>query len=150
MTKEVTKPDIQYFDSDGTWVKPDRAVRVDIILKGGDSGYATGGNGAISPDANIGGGGGSSSGMVTVTPGGAVMTGAGGGGGRGGATVADVGPNLSAYGWIGTSDSGGELKAVFYPARDLPDVMPVEVGRGGRPGGRDGYALIVAHLEEQP
>lgn len=27
-----------------------------------------------------------------------------------------------------------------------PDTLEVEVGKGGRPGGRDGYALIVTHL----
>lgn len=141
----MSNPDIQYFGSDGTWRKPAGAARVDIVLKGGDGHPATGGPG-VSPGAHIGGGAGAP-GSVTAPPGGAVMAGAGGAGGRGGATVADVGPKLSAYGWIGTSGDGGEIKAVFYPASELPDEMPVEVGKGGRPGGRDGYALIITHLE---
>ena len=134
----MSKPDIQYFNRDGIWHKPAGAVRVDIVLKGGDGADAV----RVTPGAGTLAGGGS--GAVTQTADGAVMTGAGG---RGGATVADVGPRLSACGWIGTSDLG-ELKAVFYPADSLPDVMPVEVGKGGRPGGRDGYALIVTHLQE--
>jgi hypothetical protein len=32
------------------------------------------------------------------------------------------------------------------PADDLPDLVEVLIGKGGRPGGRDGYALIVTHL----
>lgn len=29
-------PDIRYFPGSGTWVKPEGAVRVDIVLKGGE------------------------------------------------------------------------------------------------------------------
>ena len=34
----MTKPDLQYFDDDGTWVKPPGAARVTVVLKGGDDG----------------------------------------------------------------------------------------------------------------
>ncbi|HMG61658.1 MAG TPA: hypothetical protein VK599_01805 [Streptosporangiaceae bacterium] len=30
-----------------------------------------------------------------------------------------------------------------------PDTVEVEVGKGGRPGGRDGYALVVTHLADE-
>jgi len=33
----VSKPDIQYFTEDGTWVKPPGAKRVTVVLKGGNS-----------------------------------------------------------------------------------------------------------------
>ena len=136
----MSKPDIQYFNRDGIWSSRRRGARGHRAQgwrwRRRRAGHARRGH--------VAGGG---SGAVTQAVGGAVMNGAGGAGGRGGATVADVGPRLSACGSIGTSDLG-ELKAVFYPADSLPDVMPVEVGKGGRPGGRDGYALIVTHLEE--
>jgi hypothetical protein len=85
-------PEIQYFAESGTWVKPEGAVRVDIMLRGsGDE-----------------------------------------------AAISVVGTK------IGTP---GELLASSFDASDLPDTVEVEVGKGGRPGGRDGYALIVTHLE---
>jgi hypothetical protein len=40
----------------------------------------------------------------------------------------------------------GELLASSLDADDLPDTVEVEVGKGGRPGGRDGYAVIITHL----
>jgi len=33
----MSKPDIQYFTEDGTWVKPPGAKRVTVVLKGGNS-----------------------------------------------------------------------------------------------------------------
>lgn len=41
----MSKPDIQYFDGDGTWVKPSGAKRVTVVLKGGDSTMSGTGNG---------------------------------------------------------------------------------------------------------
>ena len=38
----MSKPDIQYFAEDGTWVKPPGAVRADIVLQAGGGGGATG------------------------------------------------------------------------------------------------------------
>lgn len=77
----MTSPDIQYFPASGTWVKPERAVAVDVMAMSGGSGWS-----------------------------------------------------LSADGRV----TDGE---------DLPAELEVEIGRGGRPGGRDGYALIVTHLD---
>lgn len=37
----MSRPDIQYFDSDGTWVKPPGAVRADIVLQAGGGGAVT-------------------------------------------------------------------------------------------------------------
>ena len=85
----MSKPDIQYFAEDGTWVKPPGAVRADVVLQG-----------------------------------------AGGGGGF----------------WYGGHGQDGEIVVRSLPADDLPGLVPVTIGHGGRPGGRDGYALIVTHL----
>ena len=40
----------------------------------------------------------------------------------------------------------GELTVDRFRADQLPDEIAVEVGMGGRPGGRDGYVLVVTHL----
>lgn len=85
-------PDIQYFASSGTWVKPERAVAVDVMAMSGGAGAG------LSADGNV------------------------------------------------TDGEDGKLEAHRYLADDLPAELEVEVGRGGRPGGRDGYALIVTHL----
>ena len=42
---------------------------------------------------------------------------------------------------------GGAITVRSIPAGNLPDEITVTIGKGGRPGGRDGYALIVTHLE---
>ncbi len=45
----------------------------------------------------------------------------------------------------------GEIKVQSIPASQLPDLVSVMIGKGGRPGGRDGYVLIITHLTaEQP
>ena len=95
----MSKPDIQYFDSDGTWTKPPRAVRVDVVLQ------AAGGGGA-----------------VYFEPRG---TGA------------------------GIHGEDGEITVQSFAAAGLPPSMDVTIGKGGRPGGRDGYALIVTHLHDE-
>jgi hypothetical protein len=97
----MTRPDIQYFDSDGTWVKPLGAIRSDIVLQAGGSGGAVG----ISYETDTG---------------------------------------LAGLTYPGGEDGG--ITAQSIPAADLPDEVSVVVGFGGRPGGRDGYALMVTHL----
>jgi hypothetical protein len=92
----MSKPDIQYFAEDGTWVKPPGAVRADIVLQAGDAGAVTG-----------------------------------------------AGPVCAVRG------ADGELTVRAIPADDLPHEVQIEIGRGGRPGGRDGYALIVTHLADE-
>jgi hypothetical protein len=87
----MSNPDIQYFASSGTWVKPSRAVAVDMVTCGAGAG---------------------SSGQH---PG-----------------------------------EDGELTVQRLRADDLPGELTVTVGKGGRPGGRDGYALIVTHLADPP
>ena len=45
----------------------------------------------------------------------------------------------------------GEIRVQSIPASHLSDLVTVTVGNGGRPGGQDGYVLIIAHLTaEQP
>ena len=40
----------------------------------------------------------------------------------------------------------GMITVSSIPADELPAEVTVTVGHGGRPGGRDGYALIITHL----
>jgi hypothetical protein len=94
------RPDLQYFEADGMWVKPPGAVRVDIVLQA-----AGGGASSVTADGLQGG--------VHVR------------GGR-----------------------DGEIKVQSIPASLLPNLVSVTIGKGGRPGGRDGYALVITHLRE--
>jgi len=57
--------------------------------------------------------------------------------GGGGGAVPVVGPKIGLP---------GELMASSHDAALLPETVEVQIGKGGRPGGRDGYALIVTHL----
>jgi hypothetical protein len=97
----MSTPDIQYFGSDGTWIKPSRAARVDVIVQGGQAGTST---------------------------------------------LAHLGRRVNPNGIACSNGEIGEIRASSWDADDLDDTIAVEVGKGGRPGGRDGYALIVTHL----
>lgn len=100
----MSNPDIQYFAASGTWVKPERAAAVDIVLRGGDGGDVTGDRG--------GDGGGASFARLAseVIP-----------------ATGNVAPAS------GTSPTSGRLGVLSYDAADLPDAVEVEVGKGGRP-----------------
>lgn len=59
--------------------------------------------------------------------------------------------------YLGVDGEVGELHVMSFRAEEIPDVMEVEIGRGGRGAeldgvkagdGADGYALIVTHLEK--
>lgn len=118
----MSNPDIQYFPASGTWVKPERAARVDIVLAGGDGG------GAMEFDGSSFGGEGGGNSHIGYVP----------------------NPNAHAsFTAVHGQPSGGDsgtLSVMSYAAGDLPATLEVEVGKGGRPGGRDGYALVVTHL----
>ena len=64
-----------------------------------------------------------------------VLQGAGGGGG------------LNPDGYICSNGESGDIRVSSFPADALPGEVEVTVGKGGRHGGRDGYALIVTHMD---
>ena len=118
----MSKPDVQNFTEDGTWVKPPGAVRVEVTIKGGD-----GGDGG--PGLRGGAGG-------TVTLAGSLGAGGGGGGaggGRFGRLTVKSGPG-----------GKGETVRKSFAADDLPDLMPVTVGQLG------GFAHFITYVEPQP
>lgn len=79
-------PDIQYFGSDGTWNRPERAVAVDVLVQAG--------GGSAAP---------------------------------------------------GTDGEDGGIAVKRFHAPGIPPTMDVQIGKGGRPGGRDGYVLVLTH-----
>jgi hypothetical protein len=65
----------------------------------------------------------------------------------GGFTAAHLGTRFSPNGYVVSNGEPGEIRVSSFAAAAVPGTVEVEVGKGGRPGGRDGYALIVTHLE---
>jgi hypothetical protein len=112
-------PDIKYFGESGTWVKPAGAVRVDIVLQGGQA----------APLAGVR--------MPIVGP-------------PGGFTTAHLGNRVNVNGIVCSNGNPGDTQVSSWNADEIEDTVEVEVGNGGRPGGRDGYALIVTHLASPP
>lgn len=122
VSDDMSGPDIQRFDSDGTWVKPPGAVRLAMSLKGGTSGGSadrgpvawrfTGGGGGISP--NIAG--------------------------AGGVVAVDMGTVARAPEWNVTPGEDGQLVECSFAADEVPDRMDIKIGRGG-------YAVITTHVE---
>lgn len=48
----------------------------------------------------------------------------------------------------GERGEDGALHVKRFYAPKVPPTMQIEIGKGGRPGGRDGYVLVVTHLAE--
>lgn len=76
-----------------------------------------------------------------------VLQGAGGGHGWTG-TCADLGRRINPNGILASNGEPGEIRVSSWAADDLDDTVEVTIGKGGRPGGRDGYALIITHLAD--
>jgi hypothetical protein len=62
-----------------------------------------------------------------------------------GLVAADVVSCGGGAGGIGAAGEDGALAVRRYLADELPDKVQVTIGKGGRPGGRNGYVLIVSH-----
>lgn len=164
MSDEVSGPDVQRFDSDGTWRKPEGAVRVELALKGGDAGHPTpaevvassghtvsaGAGGGGSVFAGCGGGG--AVGPVIAQGGAGVYSGRGGEGagstapggnssaaGGGGGQIGVVAGGQSRWQYMPPAE--GELVRAVWTGADIPGEMRVQVGRGG-------YAVITTYREE--
>jgi hypothetical protein len=63
-------------------------------------------------------------------------------------TTAHIGRLINPNGYMASNGEPGEITVSSFDAADVADTVEVEVGKGGRPGGRDGYALIVTHLAD--
>lgn len=124
--------DVQRFDSDGTWVKPDGALRLTVSLKGGTGDNALLGLRAFPDIVTYGGGGG----------GGAAVAGAGGTGGGnaiapagGGGSAAAVSMNMGTVArapeWNVTPGEESQLVEFSFAADEVPDRMDIKIGRGG-------------------
>ena len=61
-------------------------------------------------------------------------------------TRAYIGAKINPNGYVVSNGEAGEIRVNSFSADDLADTVDVTVGRGGRPGGRDGYVLVVTHL----
>ncbi|SRR5260370_15034750 len=90
----MSTPDMQYFGADGTWVKPEGAIRADVVLQGAGAGAAMCGQLACRPGQD------------------------------------------------------GEIAVHSFPADQLPEAVDIIIGKGGRPGGQDGYVLVITHREK--
>lgn len=149
----MTDLDVQFFQTaPGRWIKPEGAVSVDVILKGGD-----GMRGATNVTwVTIGAGSGSrSEPAVSYGVGGTAISVAGDGGasgsspapvanGAGGGGSSALCPAAAAS----TPDPSvipGKITALSFAASDLPDTIEVGLSGGYAPGG--GFAMIITHLE---
>jgi hypothetical protein len=62
-------------------------------------------------------------------------------------TRAHLGRRVNPAGIQCSNGEVGETRVSSWPADEVDDTMEVTIGRGGRPGGADGYALIITSLE---
>lgn len=141
----MTRPDIQYFASSGTWTKPAGAVRVDIVLQGGGAGSRMQYTETVSAGGTAGSGGAGAGGSIAS----ARIVDSGTPGECGGNSSAYIGRLINPNGYQAFSGEPGGIRVSSFDAADVADTVEIEVGKGGRPGGRDGYALIVTHLAEE-
>lgn len=65
-------------------------------------------------------------------------------------TAAHLGRRVNPNGIVASNGEFGDIRVSSWDAGDVDDTVRIEVGKGGRPGGRDGYALIVTHLADPP
>jgi hypothetical protein len=65
-------------------------------------------------------------------------------------TRAHLGRRVNPNGIQASNGEPGEIRVSSWDADDLDDTVAVTAGKGGRPGGRDGYALVVTHLAGSP
>jgi hypothetical protein len=64
-------------------------------------------------------------------------------------TRAYIGTKINPNGYVVSNGEPGEIRVNSFDAGELADTVEVTIGKGGRPGGRDGYALIITHLDGQ-
>ena len=100
-------------------MKPAGAVRVDVVLQGAGGGYS----------------------LPFTTAGQSAYDAQ--------FTRAHLGRRVNRNGILASNGEAGEIRVSSWAADDLDDMVEVTIGRGGRPGGRDGYALIITHLDGQ-
>jgi hypothetical protein len=63
-------------------------------------------------------------------------------------TYASLGRRVNMNGIRCPNGQPGDTRVSSWNADELDDTVEVTVGKGGRPGGYDGYALIITHLQE--
>jgi hypothetical protein len=66
--------------------------------------------------------------------------------GTGKSTSVHIGTLINPNGYIVSSGDPGGITASSFDADEVADTVEVTVGEGRKPGGHDGYALIVTHL----